>query len=183
MPGKKNRRRNRNRNKQRRHLTPNEVVLLDSKDATHPLHTWPTTLVALLLSFKTEMEEFERGFNLILHQVHDNYIQAYAIRGFLEMPLTTHPVLLTMPPGLKHMVEKALRFDTEALDALFTTLHEDQMHSEEMGQKGCKVIIAATSRHLQEVFDTDAVFKTVAEEALKVHGFTGVEMFGRKKDE
>ena len=170
MPGKKNRqrRRNRNRNKQRRHLTPNEVVLLDSKDATHPLHTWPTTLVALLLSFKTEMEEFERGFNLIMRQVHDNYIQAYAIRGFLEMPLTTHPVLLTMPPELKRIVENGLKYDTDVLDSLFTTLHEDKMYPK-MGEKGCTAILEATSRHIQDVFDTDAVFKTVANKALKAH--------------
>ena len=81
------------------------------------------------------------------------------------------------------MVQKALRLETEVLDSLFTTLHKDQMHSEQMGEKGCNAIIAATSRHLQDVFDTDPIFKTVALTALKVQGFTGVEMFGRKKDE
>ena len=163
MPGKKNkqRRNRRNRKKQNRKrpaLTPSEVVLQDAKHATHPLHTWPTAIVVILLSLKTEMEEFERGFNSILRQVHGNYVQTVAI--WLHLLPRKNPVGIMIGDRLARM--------TMLLSMVYKDMQKDQMYTKD--KEDDMFVIQTSTDYLQLLFETNAAWEMVAKKALRLEG-------------
>ena len=55
-------------------LTPFQLRLVDdSKGTTHPMYGWPTAIIVLVCEWRSEMNQWDKRFNLTLRSLHDCY--------------------------------------------------------------------------------------------------------------
>lgn len=131
-------------------MTSGQMVLLDAREASHPLHDWPTTLVVLLLQWKTEVEMFTLRLNGILKQVHDVYYEQLSIGCWVNFERDEQWTLPVAAMDVLRPLEIELAAESEVMFNCYIYFQMNEV-LEKKEVEDARQFIADAKQHLAEV--------------------------------
>jgi len=145
-----------------RPTNPNQVVVHQSANKSHPFNDLPESLVDIILDYKKDLEECERNMYRCLKIFHDVYIQAKAIHGLMLTPLMSDA-----PPWVIRGIFIGVNMCEEMGDKWYTLLRETEICTSEVIQEA--EMWLGKINELKEC--PHPMFALVCKKALKAHKF------------